>query len=62
MILTLLWKWLRGLWREAHPTPAQEASRPNPEGETALDFRNQSGDADNAGVVIFEGDGPQTAK
>ncbi|TCS16050.1 hypothetical protein EV278_104224 [Caulobacter sp. BK020] len=22
MILTLLWKWLRGLWRDAHPAAA----------------------------------------
>lgn len=62
MILTLLWKWLRDLWREAHPTPALEAPKPTLEGEAALDFRNQSNDADQAGVVIFEGDGPQPAK
>lgn len=36
MILTLLWKWLRGLWRDAHPAPALdgdaafEGERPRP--------------------------------
>lgn len=62
MILTLLWKWLRGLWRDAHPAPALEAPKPGLQGDVKLDFRNHSSDANNAGVVIFEGDEPQPAK
>jgi len=62
MILTLLWKWLRDLWKDAHPTPALEAPKPLREGEAALDFRNHSSDVNNSGVVIFEGDGPRPAK
>jgi hypothetical protein len=61
MILTLLWKWLRGLWRDAHAAPALEAPKPTLEGEAVLDFRNQSNDTNNAGVVIFEGDGSRPA-
>ncbi len=33
MILTLLWKWLRDLWRDAHPAPALEAPKPTLEGD-----------------------------
>jgi len=62
MILTLIWKWLRGLWRDAHAAPALEAPKPALEGEAALDFRNQSNDTNNSGVVIFEVDGPQPTK
>jgi hypothetical protein len=45
MILTLLWKWLRDLWRDAHPIPA-------PDGEAALDVHSRSDD---------RSDGPQPA-
>jgi len=37
MILTLLWKWLRDLWRDAHPAPALD-------GEMALDAHSRSDD------------------
>ncbi|EJL24985.1 hypothetical protein PMI01_04561 [Caulobacter sp. AP07] len=62
MILTLIWKWLRGLWRDAHPAPALETPKPVLESEAALDFCNHSDDGNNAGVVIFQGDGPRPAK
>ena len=45
MILTLLWKWLRDLWRDAHPAPALE-------GEAVLEARSRSDDTN---------DGPQPA-
>ena len=54
MILTLLWKWLSGLWRDAHPPPALEASKPTLGAD--LNFVNRSSDAGNSKVVIFEGE------
>ena len=54
MILTLLWKWLRDLWRDAHPAPV-------PESEAASDFRNRSDDQNKSSVGVFEDDGPQPA-
>jgi hypothetical protein len=53
---------MRGLWRDAHPTPVLEAPKPGQDDEVKLDFRNHSNDTNNAGVVIFEGDEPQPAK
>jgi len=55
MILTLLWRWLRDLWRGDPEAAAGEASL----GNSDPNFINRSNDADNSGVVIFEGDGPQ---
>lgn len=53
MILTLLWRWLRDLWRDAHPAPDQ--------GDAALGIGNRTDDR-NTSNVIFEGDGPQPAE
>jgi len=55
MLLTLLWKWLRGLRR---PDTYAALAAPAVLGETDLSFVNRSGDANNSGVVIFEGDEP----
>jgi hypothetical protein len=52
MILTLLWKWLRDLWRDAHPGPALE-------GDAALGARTADRTTSSA---VFEDDGPQPAE
>ena len=57
MILTLLWRWLRDLWRGDPEAAAVEA--PPLVGGSSPTFINTSNDADKAGVVIFEGDGPE---
>ena len=57
MILTLLWRWLRDLWRGDPEAAAIEASPPM--GSSSPTFTNASNDADKSGVVIFEGDGPE---
>jgi len=54
MILTLLWRWLRDLWRDAHPAPDRK-------GDAALGIGDRTGDQ-NTSSVIFEGDGPQPAE
>ena len=57
MILTLLWRWLRDLWRGDSEAAAVEA--PPLMGGSDPTFINASSDAGNAGVVIFEGDEPE---
>jgi hypothetical protein len=54
MILTLLWKWLRDLWRDAHPGPALE-------GDAALGIGDRTAGQTRSSAV-FEGDGPQPAE
>jgi hypothetical protein len=57
MILTLLWRWLRDLWRGDPEAAAIEA--PPLMGSSSPIFTNASSDADKAGVVVFEGDQPE---
>lgn len=55
MILTWLWKMLQW-FRQSHAAPLLEAPKgPGRLGETP-DFINTSNDANNARVVVFEGD------
>lgn len=53
MLLTLLWKWLRGLRR---PDAYVALAAPPVLGETELNVINRSQDTNNSGVVIFESD------
>jgi hypothetical protein len=51
MLLTLLWKWLRGLSR-----PDRETTGAPGLDEADLNVINRSSDANNSSVVIFEGE------
>jgi hypothetical protein len=55
MLLTLLWKWLRGLSR-----PDRETSASPMLGEADLNVINRSSDTNKSGAVIFEGDAPSS--